>query len=209
MAKITPLTAHSRKRSGSGVLTSLRAEGLIPGVIYGKDTPSTNVRLKSKDVETLLHHSVSEHILVDLTIEDTKETKLALIKDIQHNPLNGSILHVDFHAIRENEFIHATVPLELTGDCAGAKAGGLVEHLVHNLSVTCLPKDLPEVIQLDITSVEIGSALHTKELELPKGVTTALGEDVVLMLVAAPRVIEVAPVAEADPKAKAKAKGKK
>ena len=206
MAKQHALTAHTRKRSGSGALTSLRAEGLIPAVIYGKDIPSTILRLNRKEVETVLHHSVSEHILVELTIEDTKETKLTLLQDVQHNPLNGAILHVDFHAIREDEMIHSTVPLELTGDCVGAKAGGLVEHLVHKLNVVCLPKDLPDAIHLDISNVEIGGALHTKELALPPGVTTHLGAEVVLMLVAAPRVVEVVAAAVVDPKAKKKGK---
>lgn len=205
MAKQHALTAHTRKRSGSGALTSLRAEGLIPGVIYGKDVPATILRLNRKELETVLHHSVSEHILVDLTIDDTKETKLALIQDVQHNPLNGNILHVDFHAIRENEVIHATVPLELGVECLGAKAGGLVEHLVHKLSIICLPKDLPEQITVDITDVPVGGAIHTKELKLPEGVTTHLGPDVVIMLVAAPRVVEVVAVV-VDPKAKKKGK---
>ena len=205
MAKQHALTAHTRKRSGSGALTSLRAEGLIPAVIYGKSVPSTILRLNRKEVETVLHHSISEHILVNLTIEDTKETKLTLLQDVQHNPLNGNILHVDFHAISEDEVIHSIVPLELTGDCIGAKAGGLVEHLVHKLNVVCLPKDLPDAIHLDISNVEVGGSLHTKELVLPAGVITHLGPDVVLMLVAAPRVVEVVAVV-VDPKAKKKGK---
>jgi len=206
MATTHALSAHTRKRSGSGALTSLRAEGLIPGVVYGKDQPATNIRLNRKTLETVLHHSSSEHILVDLTLDDSPTTTLALIKDVQHNPLNGNVLHVDFHAIRETEVIHSIVPLELTGECIGAKAGGLVEHLVHNLHITCLPNDLPDQIYVDITALEIGAALHTKELTLPKGVTTNLGPDVVLVLVAAPRVVEVVAVAAVDPKAKKKGK---
>ncbi len=205
MATTHALSAHTRKRSGSGALTSLRAEGLIPGVVYGKDQPSTNIRLNRKTLETVLHHSVSEHILVQLTLDDAPAPTLALIKDVQHNPLNGNVLHVDFHAIRETEVIHSIVPLELTGECVGAKAGGLVEHLVHSLHITCLPKDLPDQIHVDTTSLEIGSALHTKELTLPAGVTTNLGPNVVIVLVAAPRVVEVVAVV-VDPKAKKKGK---
>jgi large subunit ribosomal protein L25 len=205
MAKISPLNAHTRKRSGTGALHSLRREGLIPGVVYGKDQESRNLRLNAKEVENILHHSVSEHILINLTIEDTNETKLALIQDVQHNPLTGAILHVDIHAIREDEKIHSSVPVELTGECVGAKAGGLVEHLVHNITVACLPKDLPEKIEADITALEIGGALHVNEVKLPAGVTTALGGSVVVALVAAPKVIEVV-VTEAAPKGK-KGKG--
>ncbi|MES2708536.1 MAG: 50S ribosomal protein L25 [Verrucomicrobiota bacterium] len=202
MAKISPLTAHTRKRSGSGALNSLRREGLIPGVIYGKTQESFNIRLRAKEVETILHSSVSEHILVNITVEDTNETKLALIQDVQHNPLTGAILHVDIHVIREDEKIHATVPLELTGDSAGAKAGGLVEHLVHNLSIACLPKDLPEKIEVDVTNLEINGAFHVNELKLPEGVTTGLGGGVVVVLVAEPRVAEEVVVAAAPVKGK-------
>lgn len=206
MAKTSPLTAHTRKRSGSGALNSLRREGLIPGVVYGKSLQSFNIRLKAKEVETIMHHSVSEHILVDLTIEDTKETRLALIQDVQHNPLTGAILHVDLHAIREDETINATVPLELTGEAVGAKAGGLVEHLVHDLAITCLPKNLPETIAVDVSELEINGALHVRELKLPEGVTTKLGDDVVVVLVAEPRVAEIVVVPEAAPAKKGKGK---
>jgi large subunit ribosomal protein L25 len=208
MAKTHALSANTRKRSGSGALTSLRAEGLIPGVVYGKDLPAANIRLNRKTLETVLHHSVSEHILVNLTLDDAASPTLALIKDVQHDPLNGNVLHVDFHAIRESDVIHSIVPLELTGECVGAKAGGLVEHLVHNLHISCLPKDLPDQIHVDISAIEIGGSLHTRELTLPAGVTTQLGAEVVIMLVAAPRVVEVVAVAAVDPKAKKKG-GKK
>lgn len=209
MSKHHALKAHSRKRSGSGALNSLRREGLIPAVVYGKGLENVNIRLNRKDVEHVLNNTVSKQILVDLTIEDLNETKLALIQDVQHDPLTGNILHVDFHAIREDEFIHASVPLHLTGEAAGAKAGGLVELLVHNLNINCLPKDLPERIDVDITELQIGSSLHVKELKLPEGITTKLGGDVVVVRVSAPKVVEItAPSAQAEAGGK-KGKGKK
>lgn len=209
MSKAQSLTAHTRKRSGSGALNSLRREGLIPAVVYGKSQPSLNVRLNAKQVETVLHHSVSEQILVNLTIEDTGETKLALIQDVQHNPLTGAIIHLDFHAISENERIHANVPLELFGDAAGVKAGGLLEHLVHKLEVQCLPKDLPEIIRVDVTGIEVGKALHLREIPLPEGVRASADGELIVALVSEPRVAEPTP-AEAAPAKDAKgAKGGK
>lgn len=209
MSKAQSLTAHTRKRSGSGALNSLRREGLIPAVVYGKSQPSLNVRLNAKQVETVLHHSVSEQILVNLTIEDTGETKLALIQDVQHNPLTGAIIHLDFHAISENERIHANVPLELFGDAVGVKAGGLLEHLVHKLEVQCLPKDLPEIIRVDVTGIEVGKALHLREIPLPEGVRASADGELIVALVSEPRVAEPTP-AEAAPAKDAKgAKGGK
>jgi len=209
MSKAQSLTAHTRKRSGSGALNSLRREGLIPAVVYGKSQPSVNVRLNAKQVETVLHHSVSEQILVNLTIEDTGETRLALIQDVQHNPLTGAIIHLDFHAISENERIHANIPLELVGDAAGVKAGGLLEHLVHKLEVQCLPKDLPEIIRVDVSGIEVGKALHLREIPLPEGVRASADGELIVALVSEPRVAEPTP-AEAAPAKDAKgAKGGK
>jgi large subunit ribosomal protein L25 len=190
MARHHALTVHTRKRSGSGALKALRREGLVPGVLYGRKQENVNVRVNRRAIESVLSHSVSEQILVNLTIEDLGQTKLALIQDVQHDPLNGAILHLDFHAVSEDEVIHASVPVELVGDAAGAKQGGLVEHLVHNLEIHCLPKDLPETISVDVTSLAIGDALHVKELKLPAGVNTSVDGDVVVVHVTEPRVSE-------------------
>ena len=197
MSKAQSLTAHSRKRSGSGALNSLRREGLIPGVVYGKSVPSIIVRLKAKEVETVLNHSASDQILVNLTIEDTNETKLALLQDVQHNPLTGAI-------------IHANIPLSLTGDAAGVKAGGLLEHLVHKLSIHCLPKDLPEAIQVDVSAIPLGGALHIREIPLPAGVRALADGDIIVALVSEPKVSAEPVVAAPAKDAKGgKAKGKK
>lgn len=203
MSKAQALTAHTRKRSGSGALNSLRREGLIPGVVYGKTQPSLNVRLSRKEIETVLHRSAAEQILVNLTIEDLNETKLALIQDVQHNPLTGTITHLDFHAIREDEIIHASVPLELVGEAAGAKAGGLLEHLVHHLQIKCLPKDLPEILQADISGLELNGSLHIHELTLPEGVKAVADGNIVVAMVSEPKVA-AEPVAVVEPVADAK-----
>ena len=206
MAKTQILKAHTRKRSGSGPLNRLRKEGLIPAVVYGKQQPSVNIRLERKAVLSVLSHSVSEQILVSLEIEDTKETLLALIQDVQHNPLTGAILHMDFHAVREDEIIHAHVPIELVGDAAGVKAGGLLEFLTHSLNITCLPLDLPEKITLDITELGLGGALHVRELQLPSGVKAEADGDIVVVLVAELRGGAAEPAADAAPAGKAPAK---
>lgn len=201
MSKAQALTAHTRKRSGSGALNSLRREGLIPGVVYGKTQESFNVRLNRREVETVLNKSASEQILVNLTIEDLKETKLALIQDVQHNPLTGHITHLDFHAIREDEVIHASVPLELVGEAVGVKSGGgLLEHLFHTLEIKCLPKDLPDVIQADVSGLELNGALHLRDVKMPEGVRPVADGNVIVAMVSEPKVVaEVTPAAAAAP----------
>jgi len=201
MSKAQALTAHTRKRSGSGALNSLRREGLIPGVVYGKTESSFNVRLNRREVENVLHKSASEQILVNLTIEDLGQTKLALIQDVQHNPLSGHIIHLDFHAIREDEIIHASVPLELVGDPVGVKSGGgLLEHLFHSLEIKCLPKDLPDVIQADVTGLELNQSLHLRDVKMPEGVKPVADGSVIVALVSEPKVAaEPTPAAAAAP----------
>lgn len=203
MSKAQALTAHTRKRSGSGALNSLRREGLIPGVVYGKTQPSFNVRLNRREVETVLHKSASEQILVNLTVEDLKETKLALIQDVQHNPLTGHITHLDFHAIREDEIIHANVPLELVGEAIGVKSGGgLLEHLFHSLEIKCLPKDLPDVITADVSGLELNQSLHLRDVKMPEGVKPVADGSVIVAIVSEPKVVaDSTPAAPAAPAA--------
>ena len=209
MSKAQALTAHTRKRSGSGALNSLRREGLIPGVVYGKTQAAFNVRLNRREVETVLHKSASEQILVNLTIEDLNETKLALIQDVQHNPLTGLITHLDFHAIREDEVIHANVPLELVGEPVGVKSGGgLLEHLFHSLEIRCLPKDLPDAIEADVSALELNGALHLRDVKMPEGVKPVASGDVIVAMVSEPKVsAEPTPSAAAPADGKAAAKG--
>lgn len=205
MAKNQIIKAHTRKRSGSGALKQLRREGLIPAVVYGKGQENINLRLNSKAVNEVLARSASEQILVTLEIEDRKENKLALIQDVQHDPLTGAILHMDFHAVREDEIIHAHVPIELVGDAAGVKAGGFLEFLLHSLDIACLPKDLPESIAVDVSGVNIGDAIHVKEIKLPEGVRATTDGEVNVVHVVEMRVSEEPAAAAAAPAADAAA----
>jgi large subunit ribosomal protein L25 len=202
MAKPLPIKAHTRKRSGTGALKRLRKEGLIPAVVYGKGHPATMIRLERKVVLDILSKSVSEQILVNLEIEDTKENQLALIQEVTHNPLTGGILHMDFHAVKENEPMHAHVSIDLVGDAAGVKAGGLLEFLTHSLNITCLPLDLPEKIALDVSGLGLGEALHISDIQLPPGVKTDADPHIVVALIAELKGNQEPAATEAAPAAK-------
>ncbi len=202
MAKPLPIKAHTRKRSGTGALKRLRKEGLIPAVVYGKGHPSVMIRLDRKVVLDILSKSVSEQILVNLEIEDTNENQLALIQEVTHNPLTGGILHMDFHAVKENEPMHAHVAIDLVGDAAGVKAGGLLEFLTHSLNITCLPLDLPEKIALDVSGLGLGEALHVSDIQLPAGVKTDADPHIVVALIAELKGNQEPAATEAAPAAK-------
>jgi large subunit ribosomal protein L25 len=188
-------------------LKRLRREGLVPAIIYGRKFENQNLKDSSRALRELLSHSTSENVLVNLQIEGGGR-QLALIQDVQHDAVTGGILHVDFHAVKEDEKIHAQVPIELVGEPAGVKHGGLLEHQIHSLDIHCLPKDLPDKISIDVRSLEIGHAIHLRDLTLPEGVSVRLGGDVVIALVAEPRLVaEETPAAAAEaPAAEGEAK---
>lgn len=201
MSQRSTLQVAPRKRSGTGALKRLRREGLVPAIVYGKKFDNINLKVNAKEVRDLLAHSTSENILVDLQIEGGGN-QLALIQDVTHNPLSGNILHIDFHAVREDEKIHARVPVRLTGESAGVKLGGMLEHQIHSLEISCLPKDLPEAIVYDVTHLNTGDFVHVRELTFPEGVQPKLGGDVIVIHVAAPRVSAEPAAAAAEKAAK-------
>lgn len=200
MAKKALLNATKRQTSGSAAAKRLRRQGILPGVIYGAQQDNYSIQLKEKEFADLLHHSASENVLVTLCIEGAREPeKLAMVQSVQHDPLSGAVLHVDFHAVREDEELTAAVPLELLGEPAGVKMGGILDHPLHTVEVRCMPANLPEKLSLDVSALEIGQAKHASDIPLPAGVTLAIDGDVVVASVQEVKELVVAEVAPAAP----------
>ncbi len=185
MAKKTSLKAAPRLRTGSGRLNQMRKEGWIPSVIYGKGTENINLKVDAKTFTDLLAHSSSENILVNLEIEG-HGTRLAFLQSVQHDSLSGITLHADFRSIDENTAITAHIPTHLNGESVGVKAGGLVEQYVHAIEITCLPNDLPETIEVDISAMEIGASLHIGDIKYPTGVKPTHAAEVVVAHIGKP-----------------------
>lgn len=185
MAKKTSLKAAPRARTGSGRLNQMRREGWVPSVIYGRGTDNINLKVDAKTFADVLAHSSSENILVNLEIEG-HGTRLAFLQAIQHDSLSGVTLHADFREIDENTPIVAHIPTHLNGECVGVKAGGLVEQYVHAIEISCLPNDLPETIEVDISSLEIGASLHIGDITLPAGVRATHAAEVVVAHIGKP-----------------------
>ena len=187
MSQHFSLKAETRQRSGSSEINRMRQEGLLPAVIYGRSRDNANLKVSAREVSKLLGQSASENVLVDLEIDGEKKTSLALIKDVQHDYLADKILHVDFHAVGEDEHITASVPVNISGVAPGVKEGGLLEHMIHSIDVTCLPKDLPEEVTVDVGELHIGDSSHVRDIVKPEGVELGLDGDVVVALVAETR----------------------
>ena len=189
MAKPKILKAEERARTGSGVLKQMRREGYIPSVVYGGGSDVKNVKVHAKTFRDMLNHAASDSILVTLDL-DNSDTQLAFLQDVQHNALSGEILHVDFLAVSQDTSITANIPLELVGEPEGVALGGQLEQMLHSLEISCLPKDLPENIEADVSALDIGDSINIGDVAFPEGVVPTLGEDVVVALVAKPRTAE-------------------
>ena len=193
MSQHFSLKAETRQRSGSSEINRMRQEGLLPAVIYGKSRKeNANLKVNAREVSKLLSQSASENVLVDLEIEGESGKSLALIKTVQHDYLKDRILHVDFHAVGEDEEISAMVPVDIAGVAPGVKEGGLLEHMVHSLEVSCLPKNLPEGLTVNVDNLHIGDSAHVSDIDTPEGVTINLPADVVVALVAETRTTKSA-----------------
>jgi large subunit ribosomal protein L25 len=193
MAKQVKLTAQTRLQTGGSVSKKLKRQGLVPAVVYGGQDQAQALQLSARDLKTLLSHTVGENILVELEIESngSKSNRMALIQEIQHEPLSGGVVHVDFHAVNMNEALHTSVPVEPTGEPNGVKNfGGLLEQSLRSLEIECLPKDLPEIITVDVSALNVGDSIHIKDIQLPAGVTALDDADLTVFLVAAPTVVE-------------------
>jgi large subunit ribosomal protein L25 len=190
--KSVALKAYPRSQVQRAEVKKLRTAGRVPATIYGRQAKPQNLEVGFDEITDLLHHSISENLLVDLSVEnDPRSKRLALVQEVQHHPLNGKVLHVDLHEVAEDEKVTVHVPVETTGEAAGVKTGGgTLEHVMHKLKVRCLPKDLPEQIIIDVTALEIGKSVHIGEVTAPAGVEILGEKSRAVVAVAAPRAEE-------------------
>ena len=200
------LNASPRVLSRRAGAKALRAAGRIPAVVYGRQVTPQNIEVNAKEMEDLIHHSVSENLLVDLTIkDDARPKRLALVQEVQHYALTGKVLHVDFHEVAENEKVTILVPVETSGEAEGVKTdGGVLEHVLFKIKVRGLPKDLPEVITVDVSHLKIGQAIHLGDIKAPENTEILGDKHISVISVAAPRTEEeeaadLAAAAEAVP----------
>jgi large subunit ribosomal protein L25 len=201
--KSVALKAYPRSQVQHAEVKKLRASGRVPATIYGRLAKPQNLEINAKEISDLIHHSASENLLVDLSVEnDARARRLALVQEIQHHPLDGKVLHVDFHEVAENEKVTVHVPLETVGEAAGVKTGGgVLEHILFKLKVRSLPKDLPEQIVVDVSHLEIGKAIHLGDIKAPEGVEILGDKHLSVIAVAMPRAEEEVVAAETTPAA--------
>lgn len=186
--KSVAMNAQPRSAARRSAVKALRSTGVIPAVIYGRLAPPQNLELNSREFGDAIAHHASENILVDLAVKgDQRPQRLALVQEIQHHPVSGHILHVDFHEVAPTEKVTIQVPVESTGEAVGVKTGGgVLEHVMFRLKVRALPKDLPEFITVDVSALEIGKAIHLGDIVPPAGCEILGSKELTVLAVAAP-----------------------
>src|SRR3954464_11236451 len=165
------LQVKERDRRGSADARRLRREGLIPGVLYGSGKEPHAICIPERDLRRVLTGQGGLHAILDVVLEGQKTTHASILKDYQQDPLRGHISHVDLQEVRLDQPIHATVAVQLIGDPAGAKEGGVLSQVQRELNVEALPMEIPEHLELDVSGMGIGDALRLADLPALDGVT--------------------------------------
>ena len=198
--KSVPLNAYPRTLTRRTANKQLRSSGRIPAVIYGRQTKTQSLEINAKEIVDLIHHSASENLLVDLSVkDDSQPQRLALVQEIQHHPLSGRVLHIDFHEVSATEKVTVMVPVETVGEAVGVKmGGGVLEHVLFKLKIRALPKDLPDQIVVDVTNLELGKSIHIGEIQVAEGVEIIGTKTAPVVSVALPRTEEEEAAATAE-----------
>ena len=198
----TEVNAVSRSVQGTGASRRLRRSGKVPGIIYGADQGAQVIELDHSAIMLQLRHEAFHASILTMNIDGTKQN--VLLRDIQMHPWKREVLHIDFQRVDAKQKIHMRVPLHfINAELApGVKlGGGIVNHVISELEVSCLPADLPEFVNVDVAELELGHSVHLSELKLPSGVESVQlgrGDDAVVATVQVPRAI-VEPVDEVVP----------
>ncbi len=199
------LIAERRPAAGKGPAGRIRREGLVPAVVYGLGDENVSVAVSQRELVHILSGGSGMNTLITLSIDGTEE--LAIARELQRHPVKGNVIHVDFVRVRADQTIQAEIPVHLTGEAEGAVRGGVLEQLVHTLTVEAKPADFPPSIEHDVSALEIGGQVYVRDLTVPNGVTVLQNADELVAQVSAPRVAEVAEGAEAEGAEAATAEG--
>lgn len=186
------LNVEVRSVSGKATAKGLRRKDQIPAVVYKGGKEALKLQLAVRDLNEVLHTKAGENVIVNLKIaggDGKAKDKTVLIKEIQREPIRGLILHVDFNEISLTETLKVNVPLAVHGEAVGVKAdGGTLEHVMWELQVECLPTNIPEKIEVEVSSLKIGDAIYVKNIAVPEGVKVLNDPELIAIIVKPPKV---------------------
>ena len=197
MATTAMISATEREGRGKGAARSTRREGRIPGILYGHGEESVALSVDAGELKKLVHSISIENTILDLDLGGSEPYKV-LIRELQRHPVRDEFVHIDFFHVAMDEKIQVEIPILLIGTPTGVKnKGGVLDHQLRELEVFCLPGNIPEKVELDVSGLDIGDSIHVSDIQLPDvEILTELDRAVVAVL--APTVIEVEEEAAAE-----------
>ena len=189
MAQST-LNVIKRKRMGKSGAREIRKEGNIPAVLYGKGTETLSLVINPSELKEALSTDAGENTLLEIRIKDEEAEiqKLSLLREVQYDYLTDKPIHLDFQALDMNVKITVAVPVHIEGSSIGVKEGGILEEILREISVECLPTNIPNSFSVDVTELEIGHSIHVKTLEIEEGINILHEDEDTIVTVLAPKV---------------------
>jgi len=164
------LAVKTREAAGKGAARKLRSAGKVPAVFYGKKSETLSLEVDTKELNDILNKETGGSTFFNLSFEGKSEQKAAILKELQADPVTNRLIHADFLELLMDEKISASVPVHLTGKAEGVELGGTLQPIRRELEVICLPKDLPDFIEIDVTELGVGESIHIDDVTLPNGV---------------------------------------
>jgi large subunit ribosomal protein L25 len=184
----TKLQAEPRAETGKGPARRLRATGRVPATLYGHGVEPTSISVSAQDLLHLFHQTAGASVLVDLKLDG--QELLTIVREVQRDHIHNRFIHVDFMAVRRDEKIVVNVELHETGDSAGVHAGGVIEHHLREVELRCLPANVPERLDFDITNLQLGESVRVGDLVPPEGVEILTDPDTMVLAVVEPAVMD-------------------
>lgn len=199
------LAVSQRESTGKGAARQSRMKGLIPGVVYGPQTKPEPIEINGLKFNAAWRTAGGGSVI--FTLEQSGKSKKVLIRELQRDPITNAIIHVDFHAISMTKPIHLSIPIHLIGTPIGVKAdGGIMQTIMRELEISCLPSDIPEHLEVNVEGLAIGDSVHVRDIKLEKA--KILDEDdATIVVVSAPTVLKTADEEAAEAAAAAEAEG--
>ena len=191
------LQANVRKEISKGATKALRKQECIPAVLYGHGIKTLNLAVEQKKFEQVVKKMHGENILISLSIDDNGSSKqeIVMIRNIQYHPVSDGLLHIDFYKILLHEKITTRINIILTGEAPGVKEGGVLDHSIRDVEVSCLPDKIPGHFEVDVAQLEIGSSIHIRDLSIPEDVEVLADPDQAVVSVVPPTIIKEEEVA--------------
>ncbi len=190
MAEVS-IAVESRSGTGKSYNRKLRAQGKVPGVVYGSGKEPVSVSFDPKVLEGKLSEShAGINTLFDLEGDSSVANRVVMVKELQREPVRGAVLHADFYEIDLTERLHVSVPVHLSGTAPGLLEGGVIEHALRELELACLPNAIPDEVIADVSGLELGQSLHVADIQLPGGVELVSNSELSVVSVLLPKIIE-------------------